>query len=123
MITQEVEDFLLERGCSAGVARKGLSGLFKKWSRAVKEVEDGNMLNLDDYLNDMDARQIIEEVLDRFQHIRIPEALDRADKRFRDNTLPCDCLWGEETAGQEGWTSDKNWWYFRKPRGGFEEEA
>ncbi len=25
------------------------------------------------------------------------------------------CLWGDETARQEGWTANKNWWYFSIP--------
>ena len=25
------------------------------------------------------------------------------------------CLWGDETARQEGWTAKKNWWYFSRP--------
>ena len=117
-----VEEFLLDRGCSAKLASRGLGGLLKKWTKTVKEIEDGWSLGLDDYLNDMDVRQILEEVLDKFQHISIPDALDQIDTRYREATKSCDCLWGEEAPAQEGWTTEKNWWYFRKPHEGFDDE-
>jgi hypothetical protein len=114
-----VGEFLRERGCPEHVVTGGLQGLTEKWEEVVRSVEEGYSMGLDDYLNDMDGRQLIEEGL------RIAPAGDRRTylKRIRQAGAKMQwlvkptgrCLWGEETARQEGWTAEKNWWYFSIP--------
>ena len=58
-----VGEFLRNRGCPEHVVRGGLRGLVESWEEVVRSVEEGYSLGLDDYLNDMDGRQLIEEVL------------------------------------------------------------
>jgi len=58
-----VSEFLKERGCPAHVIRGGLMGLIDSWETTVESVERGYSLGLDDYLNDMDGRQLIEVAL------------------------------------------------------------
>jgi hypothetical protein len=114
-----VGEFLRKRGCPEHVVRGGLQGLAENWEEVVRSVEDGYRLGLDDYLNDMDGRQLIEEAL-HIAHARDKETvlkrLRQADAKMQWLVKPADrCLWGDETARQEGWTAHKNWWYFSIP--------
>ena len=114
-----VGEFLRKRGCPEHVVRGGLRGLTESWEEVVRSVEEGYSLGLDDYLNDMDGRQLIEEVL----HIApagdkniFLKRIRQADAKMQWLVKPAGrCLWGDETARQEGWTAKKNWWYFSRP--------
>jgi hypothetical protein len=91
----------------------------ENWEEVVHSVEEGYSLGLDDYLNDMDGRQLIEEAL----HISpardketVLKRLRQADAKMQWLVKPAGrCLWGDETARQKGWTAKKNWWYFSIP--------
>jgi hypothetical protein len=73
-----------------------------------------------DYLNDMDHRQLIEESLSKLEDaekIEIVSELNKVDSKLIDITDSTDsCIWGEESAQENQWTPEKNWWYFRRPR-------
>ncbi len=114
-----VGEFLRKRGCPEHVVRGGLRGLAESWEEVVRSVEEGYSLGLDDYLNDMDGRQLLEETL-----VVVPaevkktcfKRIRQADAKMRTLVRPAGrCLWGDETARQEGWTAKKNWWYFSIP--------
>ena len=83
-------------------------------------MQRGYSLGLDDYLNDLDGRQLIAELRDAFPGAASPTLLERiaaADALIEQAVSPVDeCLWGEELADREGWTAEDNWWYFRLPR-------
>ncbi len=114
-----VREFLKQRGCPEHVVRGGLRGLVESWEEVVRSVEEGYSLGLDDYLNDVDGRQLLDETL-----AVVPADVKRTClKRVRQADAKMQtlvrsagrCLWGDETARQEGWTAKKNWWYFSKP--------
>ena len=115
-----VRDYLRRSGASYAVVAQGLRGLVENWERVVAQVLEGYNLTLDDYLNDMDSRQLLanalelapEEVRDAF----LPRVHD-ADGQIRLNLVPAGrCLWGGIVAADEGWNADDNWWYFEQPR-------
>lgn len=114
-----VREFLRKRGCPEHIVRGGLWGLVENWEEVVRSVEEGYSLGLDDYLNDMDGRQLVEEALAAVPLQEKKSALTRvrkADAEMRKRVRPAGrCLWGDETARQEGWTARKNWWYFSVP--------
>ena len=114
-----VGEFLRKRGCPEHVVRGGLRGLAESWEEVVRSVEEGYSLGLDDYLNDMDGRQLLEETLAVFPAEVKKTCLRRirqADAKMQTLVRPSGrCLWGDETARQEGWTAKKNWWYFSIP--------
>jgi hypothetical protein len=107
-----------ESGCQEHVVRDGLAGLVEAWEKTVAQVETGYPLGFDDYLNDMDGRQILETALGAAGPSA--EGADRvraADARMKKLVRPVDrCLWGEPMADAEGWTPTENWWYFSLPR-------
>lgn len=114
-----VRAFLENRGCPEDVVSGGLEGLVAEWERAVQQVETGYPLGLDDYLNDLDGRQLLEDALDVASEIERAATVARvksADARMRRAVrLVNECLWGARVADQEGWSADRNWWYFGVP--------
>jgi hypothetical protein len=117
-----IRDFLEEKGCPQHVVEGGIPDLVKSWEQAAEEVNKGYALTLDDYLNDLDGRQILEEALQiepEGEGEKMRERVGRADKKMRDLVEPAGkCLWGSEVAEAEGWTPGKNWWYFSRPKKG-----
>jgi len=115
-----VRRLLRERGCPEEVIAGGVEGLIADWERAVADVERGYPLGLDDYLNDLDARQLLEDTLPMLAPPDLeslgPRVLAADEKMKRLVTLTDECLWGERVADAEGWTPLENWWYFGLPR-------
>jgi hypothetical protein len=115
-----VRAYLRETGCGEHVVEGGLTGLVANWERTVQAVADGYKLGLDDYLNDLDARQLLEEALTVATAEQLEDAarrIEQADELMQSVTEPTVvCLWGDEVAREEGWTPQENWWYFARPR-------
>jgi hypothetical protein len=115
-----VQDYLRQRGCAEHVVRGGLAGLLERWERVVDEVAAGYSLGLDDYLNDMDGRELIEAVLQLAAAREREEAVTRlaaADEKLQGLVAAAPgCLWGAAAAKEHGWTPERRWWYFTSPR-------
>ena len=117
---EAVREFLRARGCSDRVVADGLNGLVTEWERVAESVHQGYPLDtLDDYLNDMDLRQLIAEALTT---VSIPPRgavaarLSAADARIGAALVPTGrCLWGEAIAARNAWTAAREWWYFMRP--------
>ena len=117
MTNDPIRRLLRARGVAAHVVDGGLDGLVADWERTAANVEAGYPLTLEDYLNDLDARQIIEVVLSAIPEPDGPllDRLRAADERMRHATRPAGrCVWGD-SAG-ERLTERRNWWYFLVPR-------
>lgn len=117
-----IQEFLKERGCAAAIVEGGLAGLVEQWETLVTTIEEGYELGLDDYLNDLDVRQLLAgalEVASATERAALAEQWQRADEQFTALTVPtATCLWGEEVAEEEGWSAKTNRWYYRRPRHG-----
>ncbi len=113
-----VHTYLISRGCAPLVVRRGLSGLLEQWAGIVAAVESGRDASLDEWLNDMDLRDILAGALAAAgprERRAAAMRLDDADERFQGVTEPCACLWGDEIALTNSWRSEWQWWYFRRP--------
>ncbi len=115
-----IRRFLSERGCPDDVVEAGLEGLVSAWEHAVDQVASGYPLGLDDYLNDLDGRQLLDEALALAPwtaNAALRQRVGEADARMRSLVVPAPgCLWGETVAEAEGWTANHEWWYFSLPR-------
>jgi hypothetical protein len=112
-----IRRFLRARGVAEHIVAGGIEGLMAAWEQTAAAIEAGYSLTLDDYLNDLDARQILEIVLRAIPHPDGPllDRLRAADARVRAATVPArQCIWGD--GGERGWTARRNWWYFVVPR-------
>lgn len=120
MASDKVSEFLRSRGCADDVVAAGLEGLVSEWERVVDQVREGYPLGLDDYLNDLDSRQMLEDALELAPDDEQTVARERvrtADLRMRTVVTPAaECLWGARVASVEGWNPERNWWYFNLPR-------
>jgi len=116
----QVRQLLEQRGCEWETVQGGLEGLVAGWEEASAQIEDGYDRGLDEYLTDLDARQLLEEALevaDPDTRIMVEARVRAADERIRSSVDPLDeCLWGAKVADSEGWTPEHNWWYFSLPR-------
>ena len=119
MTKDPVRAYLAGRGCSAELTKGGLHGLASRWEHVVDEVEEGYALGLDDYLNDMDLRDILEGALGVASGADLGTMrarVDRADERLRALTRESKPLWGEDIAREHGHDPVHTWWYFRRPK-------
>ena len=114
-----VRAFLQRRGCDGRIVERGLDGLLESWEEFADALEKGYPLDtLDDYLNDVDGRQLIEDALDAVPDARprVTSRLRIADRRVRACLVPRDrCLWGDSLARGHGWSAAREWWYFMQP--------
>ena len=119
-MSDAVRDYLRDRGCARHVVTGGLEGLVKGWEDTVESIAQGYELGLEDYLNDLDGRQLISDVMaidEAAQSARYRERVERADHRMKKAVrLTNVCLWGEAAAAEHGWSAEKNWWYFSEPK-------
>ncbi len=100
------------------VVEGGLEWLVGNWRRVATEVESGEQHWVwEDWVNDLDTRKIIQQLLDHVPESRgaLPE-IEETDARFRNGTIESDhCLWGQANAEKHGWTPETEWWYWREP--------
>ena len=119
MTVAETREFLRARGCPEPVVAAGADGLVEEWERIVEQVEQGYPLGLDDYLNDMDGRELIAALMSAVSRALSPpqkRRLTAADERMRAAVTPLQhCLWGDRLAAANGWDATRNWWYFSRP--------
>ncbi|MFN7966994.1 MAG: hypothetical protein U0V87_15035 [Acidobacteriota bacterium] len=111
--------YLDERGLEGDLLENGLAGLVERWEAIVNEVERGYELTIDDYLNDVDLRDILAgawELAPDHERQPLRARRDLADNRYRSVTQECPPLWGEAVTEEMGFTPEKEWWYFRRPR-------
>jgi hypothetical protein len=118
-MSDPVRAMLQARGCAPDVVDGGLPGLVVAWSGVAGSVAGGYALTLDDYLNDMDLRYLIQAavaVSTEEERARVRSALGAADDLLLAHTVPAPCLWGDDIAEEEGLDAGREWWYFRRPR-------
>ncbi len=109
-----IDAYLTRRGVADHLIGVGLDGLISRWDTVVGEVASGYTGGLDEYLNDLDLRQILGDVIAAVAETRGPllARLREVDGRFVVATRPVDAnLWGAAGRGD----AHRSWWYFRVP--------
>lgn len=117
-VETRVRQYLQARGCADFVVEAGLSGLVERWDETIASIERGYDGLLDEYLNDMDLRDILEDALEvaavsRDNPVRLRVA--SADARVKRATVACGPIWGREVAESEAMDPALQWWYFIRP--------
>jgi hypothetical protein len=115
-----VRDFLKAKGCADVVVRDGLEGLVRGWERVAASVAAGEEQFQDDYLNDMDGRQILADALaiaTSEERGNVEPRVAVADQLMRSHLVPTQtCIWGDENSVKYGYDRERDWWYFHRPR-------
>jgi hypothetical protein len=116
-----IRKYCLEKGYARHVVDGGLDYLLKSWEKAATHVAEGYCFGLDDFRNDMDGRQILSEVLSVAtdeQKQSIESRLKAADELFIASTVESSgCVWGKSNEEQLGYSREKDWYYYRVPKG------
>jgi len=121
MMTQpdRIRQYLRRRGCAPSVVKGGLEGLLDHWDSLVQAVEEGYDLTFDDYLNDMELRDVLQGALEAAaleQRQAAEKKVIKLDQRFRDLTVECPPIVGERAARENGHDPSEHWWFFRRPK-------
>ncbi len=115
-----VIEFLQNKGCGDHIINGGLAGLVENWEGVVEAVADEYQLSLDDYLNDLDSRQLLQDALavaPAAEKTKFDHCISEADEQMKSLTTKIEeCLWSDEVAEEEGWNAKANWWYYRIPK-------
>ncbi|MFN8581711.1 MAG: hypothetical protein U0163_12135 [Gemmatimonadaceae bacterium] len=114
-----VRHYLEARGCADFVVAGGLQGLLDRWDAVASSVEHGYPGLLDEYLNDMDLRDILEDALDVAaidDYDAVRKRVSASDARIRAATVACGPVWGREVAEAEAMDPAIQWWYFVRPK-------
>lgn len=105
--SSDVSRYCEQRGFSSRVREGGFGYLLDRWTKIVGEIEAGYRGLFDEYLNDMDSRQIIDELATYASDDEWGEVearLPSLDDRFHQVTRPIEaCIWGEQNAAK--WVS------------------
>jgi hypothetical protein len=121
-MSDKVRDYLTKRGTADHVVRGGLAGLVRAWEQTVESVASGREQCSDDYLNDMDGRDILEGALAAAppeERAQWAQRVRVADEKIRRCLVPTEaCIWGDENARRHGYSRDVQWWYYHRPSGG-----
>ena len=118
-LPDRVRQYLRRRGCPHGIVQGGLDGLMSHWESLVEAVDEGYDLTFEDYLNDMDLRDILGgalEVTTPDDRAAAEQVIEELDRRFLSLTVECSPIWGEKTARENEHDPAVQWWYFRRPK-------
>ena len=114
----EVTRYLERRGVSDAVVRLGLAGMIDAWTRIAMSAERYD-LTLDDWINDLDMRDIIAGALaaaPTSQRDDLTRSLAHADDLFRAATLEAaEPLSTSLDPDADEANSERRWWYRRYP--------
>ncbi len=104
--SRDVHQYCEKRGFSQHVCEGGFDYLVHRWTKIVSAVESGYRLSFYEYLNDLDARKIIDELATHASEAEwrdVEAILPALDTRFLAATLPTGvCICGEHRAMQHG---------------------
>jgi hypothetical protein len=122
--TEEIKVILNNK--SDLVRQYGLNYLIPNWKRFTDNNADNEDL-IYDWLNEMDARKIIDEILlilPYSESLKITEVLKTIDTEFIENTFEInECVWNEKVEKENKYDRQKNWYYYRVNQNLFESEV
>ena len=121
--TDEIKSILKDK--ADFVQRDGLNYLIPNWKRFAEEDADSQEL-IYEWLNDLDKRKIIDEILTIIPHsekIKIELDLKLIDKIVIEKTFEInECVWGNNIEKNNNFDRNKHWYYYRMNQNVFESE-
>ena len=111
--TPQIRDFLKEK--SDLVKHNGLNYLIPTWREFAENYADKEEL-IYEWLNDLDSRRIIDEILKLLsdqEKIKVKVDLIPIDKLVIEKTFQVsECVWGEEAESDHKYNRVDNWYYY-----------
>ena len=121
-MTDGLKAYFLSKGYADHVVNAGLARLIRSWADIARSLSNSDpaYIMYDEFLNDMDGRRILEEALSVIspeERAAVQSQVDEADKVFRESTVEISkCIWGEDNVKKHGYSSEKDWYYYRRPK-------
>lgn len=116
MSPDPVRQFLRRRGVARHLLTGGIDGLISRWGDAVARLATRPAPVPEEFLNDLDLRQLIHEAMPHVlpgDRTYSADRLAQIDRQFQALTRPTSrCAWGPEVAVDAGWNASEHWWYF-----------
>lgn len=100
-----------------------LNQLVKNWRHTTEiELQNPNYL-IEEYLNDLDGRNLIAKILLQFNGHLAPiddliQEIEEIDRKFIKQTISTPCIWGHRNEIKHHWNEKDQWWYYRLPKQG-----
>ena len=115
----------LLKGCAAHVERDGLNYLIPTWQRFADVYADREDF-IYEWLNDLDTRDIIEDILEILpekERSEIESELKTIDSKVLEKTFEInECVCGYKREKENKYNRHKNWYYYRMNQKIFENE-
>ena len=112
---QKIKDYLQKQKYSSLVIDNGLNRLIPNWRKQVNINFNTNII--EEYINYLDGRRIIDEILDLLsenERKKIQNELDEIDDLFRQNTFETNqCILRKEIEQEELINRIDHWYYYR----------
>jgi hypothetical protein len=112
---ERVRTYFKQQGYAEHVIEGGVERLLKDWEDVCAPINE----NLDEYINSLDGRRILQEALDLMSDAERAQLADRiasADRKFLEWTEPAESVIGPEGLGRDGYDRNVDWWYWRVPK-------
>lgn len=98
------------------VQNEGLNYLIPNWQRFAEKYAGTEDL-IYEWLNDLDTRKIIDEILEVLpdhEQTKIKFILTQIDNRVIEKTFEInECVWGKKVEQESKYNRQKNWYYYR----------
>ena len=115
-----VRDYLERQGYADYIIEGGVEYLLTSWESTVSSIAEGEILDYNQYVKSMDRRRILEETLaliPSYQQAGYHKRVYEADRQLRQHlTFTDEPLCGPEVAVEKGYTPERQWWYYHRPR-------
>jgi hypothetical protein len=96
-----------------------LEPMVKGWERTVRDIVERTPQYYNEYLNDMDGRELLQDALDAIppdEQGALRARVAAADATVLPHLVPtAHCIWGDHVARAQGYTPERDWWYFHRP--------
>ncbi|MFQ5571703.1 MAG: hypothetical protein ACE5G0_18640 [Rhodothermales bacterium] len=119
-MTDPVREYLSRHGYAAYIVEGGLDYLLDAWETMVAAVSEGQILDRNQFISGMDLRRILEETLafiPLYEQAGYYKRVIEADQKIRQHLVASETpLCDQEMASIYGYTPERHWWYFYRPR-------
>lgn len=115
-LNDPVREFSRRKGYSNSVICGSFDYLLERWEAIVKKVKFPKSYILDEYLNDMSSRDVLEELLNVFPSLNLSRRTHQLDFEIREVLQPISvCIFGSRNAKKYNYTPEQHWYYFMLP--------
>ncbi len=115
-----VREYLERQGYADYIIEGGVEYLLASWESTVSSITEGKIPGYNQYVKSMDRRRILEETLaliPLYQQAWYHKRVYEADRQLRQHlTFTDEPLCGPAVAVEKGYTPERQWWYYHRPR-------